>query len=109
MFVQWWGLLLVLCLLRTDDSICLGFWRFEADQLPLALVHQVEQLSLLLQYVDEANYGRSCLYLVSTCAYLPPPDDVAVLQQVCSCWRHVGCGAPGGLGVGGLLACLVIC
>lgn len=46
-------------------------------------MQQVEQLPSLLQYVDEANYGRSCLYLVSTCAYLPPPDDVAVLQQVC--------------------------
>lgn len=46
---------------------------------------QVEQLPSLLQYVDEANFGRSCLYLVSTCAYLPPPDDVALLQQVCNC------------------------
>lgn len=46
------------------------------------MMQQVEQLPSLLQYVDEANYGRSCLYLVSTCAYLPPPDDVAVLQQV---------------------------
>lgn len=45
------------------------------------LLLEVEQLPSLLQYVDEANYGRSCLYLVSTCAYLPPPDDVAVLQQ----------------------------
>lgn len=36
----------------------------------------------LVQYVDEANYTRSCLYLVSTCAYLPPPDDQIVLQQV---------------------------
>ena len=51
----------------------------------LAPLQQVEQLPLLLQYVDDTNYGRSCLYLVSTCAYLPPPDDVAVLQQVCSC------------------------
>jgi 26S proteasome regulatory subunit N1 len=48
----------------------------------LPFVHQVEQLPLLQQYVDETNFRRSCLYLVSTCAYLPPPDDVAVLQQV---------------------------
>lgn len=59
----------------------------------LPLSQQVEQLPLLLQYVDETNYGRSCLYLVSTCAYLPPPDDVAVLQQVCSC-RDWCCSQP---------------
>ena len=43
---------------------------------------QVEQLAMLVQYVDASNYGRACLYLVSTCAYLPPPDDLEVLLQV---------------------------
>lgn len=43
---------------------------------------QVEQLAMLVQYVDASNYGRACLYLVSTCAYLPPPDDQEVLLQV---------------------------
>mmetsp|Transcript_16474 Transcript_16474/g.49335 ORF Transcript_16474/g.49335 Transcript_16474/m.49335 type:complete len:898 (+) Transcript_16474:187-2880(+) len=45
------------------------------------LLLEVEQLPVLLQYVDATNFGRCCLYLVSTCAYLPPPDDMEVLLQ----------------------------
>lgn len=43
---------------------------------------QVEQLPMLLQHVDAANYERTCVYLLSMCSYLPPPDDHEVLQQV---------------------------
>lgn len=42
---------------------------------------EVEQLPLLLQHVDSANYERTCVYLLSICAYLPPPDDHEVLRQ----------------------------
>ena len=43
---------------------------------------QVDQLDLLADYVDAGNYARTCLYLTSTSAYLPEPDDHLVLVKV---------------------------
>ena len=42
---------------------------------------QVDQLDLLADYVDAGNYSRTCLYLTSTSAYLPEPDDQLVLVK----------------------------
>ena len=42
---------------------------------------QVDQLDLLADYVDAGNYARTCLYLTSTSAYLPEPDDHLVLVK----------------------------
>ncbi|KAG2494897.1 hypothetical protein HYH03_006832 [Edaphochlamys debaryana] len=44
------------------------------------LLLEVESLDLLEAHVDDKNYGRTCLYLTSCCAYLPEPDDAAVLR-----------------------------
>ncbi|GIL54030.1 hypothetical protein Vafri_9585 [Volvox africanus] len=44
------------------------------------LLLEVESLDLLESHIDEKNYGRTCLYLTSCCAYLPEPDDAAVLR-----------------------------
>ena len=49
---------------------------------------QVDQLDLLGEYVDAGNYNRTCLYLTSTSAYLPEPDDQLVLVKVWQ-WRCV--------------------
>jgi 26S proteasome regulatory subunit N1 len=43
------------------------------------LLLEVDQLPILPQYVDEKNYARTCLYLISCCNYLPEPDDTTVL------------------------------
>lgn len=50
----------------------------EPDAVDLLL--EVEKLDWLAQYVDDKNYMRTCLYLVSCCAYLAEPDDTAVLR-----------------------------
>ena len=50
----------------------------EPDAVDLLL--EVEKLDWLARYVDDKNYIRTCLYLVSCCAYLAEPDDTAVLQ-----------------------------
>ena len=42
----------------------------------------MDQLDLLSEYVDSGNYSRTCLYLTSTSAYLPEPDDRLVLVKV---------------------------
>ncbi|KAK9842343.1 hypothetical protein WJX81_007723 [Elliptochloris bilobata] len=44
------------------------------------LLLEVERLDWLGQHVDKANAARTCLYLVSCCAYLPEADDMAVLR-----------------------------
>ncbi|KXZ55777.1 hypothetical protein GPECTOR_2g1327 [Gonium pectorale] len=44
------------------------------------LLLEVESLDLLEAHVDSKNFGRTCLYLTSCCAYLPEPDDAAVLR-----------------------------
>uniref|UniRef100_A0A7S0WJK1 26S proteasome non-ATPase regulatory subunit 2 homolog n=1 Tax=Chlamydomonas leiostraca TaxID=1034604 RepID=A0A7S0WJK1_9CHLO len=44
------------------------------------LLLEVERLDLLPQYVDDTNYSRTCMYLVSCCHYLPEPDDSVVLE-----------------------------
>lgn len=44
------------------------------------LLLEVDHLEWLLDHVDEKNYRRACLYLVSCCSYLPEPDDTAVLR-----------------------------
>lgn len=50
----------------------------EPDAVDLLL--EVEKLEWLAQYVDDKNYVRTCLYLVSCCAYLAEPDDTTVLR-----------------------------
>ena len=54
----------------------------EPDAVDLLL--EVEKLEWLAQYIDDKNYNRTCLYLVSCCAYLAEPDDTAVLRTAYS-------------------------
>jgi len=42
------------------------------------LLLEVDQLDQLEGYVDDKNFGRTCLYLVSCCNYLPEPEDTQV-------------------------------
>ncbi|QDZ18291.1 regulatory subunit of 26S proteasome [Chloropicon primus] len=50
----------------------------EPDAVDLLL--EVEHLEKLGQHIDEHNYGRVCLYLLSSCHFLPPPEDRMVLE-----------------------------
>ena len=54
------------------------------------LLLEVEELGWLEQYIDEENYRRTCLYLTSTSAYLPEPDDKTVLHTAYSIYMKVG-------------------
>ena len=50
----------------------------EPDAVDLLL--EVEHLEKLDRHIDEHNYGRVCLYLLSSCHFLPPPEDRIVLE-----------------------------
>lgn len=56
----------------------------------------MESLDLLEAHVDEKNFGRTCLYLTSCCAYLPEPDDAAVLRLALRIYRAQVRPAGGG-------------
>jgi len=41
---------------------------------------EVEQIDRIINFVDENNYNRVCLYLLSCASYLTEPDDSIVLK-----------------------------
>ena len=62
-------------------------WPTETEAVDLLL--EVEELGWLEQYVGADNYRRTCLYLTSTSAYLPEPDDMTVLHTAYSIYMKV--------------------
>lgn len=54
------------------------------------LLLEVERLDMLEALCDDKNYGRTCLYLVSCCSYLPEPDDAAVLKVAHAIYTKMG-------------------
>ncbi|CAM8888009.1 unnamed protein product [Rhodiola kirilowii] len=54
--------------------------KHNAEPEAVDLLMEVEDLDLLVEHVDKANFRRTCLYLTSSARYLPGPDDVLVLE-----------------------------
>ncbi|KAI3457194.1 hypothetical protein Pfo_013857 [Paulownia fortunei] len=54
--------------------------KHNAEPEAVDLLMEVEDLDLLVEHVDNANYKRTCLYLTSSAKYLPGPDDMVVLD-----------------------------
>lgn len=54
--------------------------KHNAEPEAVDLLMEVEDLDLLVEHVDSANYKRTCLYLTSSAKYLPGPDDMLVLD-----------------------------
>jgi len=52
------------------------------------LLMEVEQLSLLQQYVDDSAYNRVCLYLVSCVPYVPDPENTNLLRTALDIFRQ---------------------
>eukprot|EP01133_Synstelium_polycarpum_P010900 gene10900-12705_t len=53
------------------------------------LLLEVDQLPKIFGFVDENNYTRVCLYLVSCSYYTPGPEDVAILKIVVEIYMKV--------------------
>lgn len=60
----------------------------EPDAVDLLL--EVEQLEKLTKHIDKHNYSRVCLYLLSSCHFLPPPEDKIVLECAYGLYKQVG-------------------
>ncbi|KAH0871326.1 hypothetical protein HID58_078348 [Brassica napus] len=54
--------------------------KHNAETEAVDLLMDVEDLDLLLEHVDRANFRRTCNYLTSAAKYLPGPDDMLVLD-----------------------------
>ncbi|CAA0816209.1 26S proteasome non-ATPase regulatory subunit 2 homolog A [Striga hermonthica] len=54
--------------------------KHNAEPEAVDLLMEIEDLDLLMEHVDHANYKRTCLYLTSAAKYLPGPDDSLVLD-----------------------------
>ena len=59
----------------------------EPDAVDLLL--EVEKLDKLEKHIDEHNYARVCLYLLSSCHFLPPPEDRIVLECAYTLYTQV--------------------
>lgn len=53
------------------------------------LLMDVEAISKLMNYVDENNYERICLYLQSCSCYVPEPEDKEMLSVAYDIYRKV--------------------
>lgn len=51
------------------------------------LLMEIERLDMLEQYVDESAYPRVCLYLQSCVAYVPDPENIALLKCALNLFR----------------------
>lgn len=59
----------------------------EADAADLLM--ELETIDRIVQHVDEKNYERVCLYLISCVSYVPEPEDQQVLRAVLAIYRRL--------------------
>ncbi|KIY99543.1 26S proteasome regulatory subunit N1, partial [Monoraphidium neglectum] len=72
------------------DQIAPYHMSHNAEPEAVDLLLEVERLDMLEGLCDDKNYGRTCLYLVSCCSYLPEPDDTAVLEIAHRIYTRMG-------------------
>lgn len=54
------------------------------------LLLEIERLDKILPHINELNYKRICLYLISCASYLPEPDDLSTLRVVMQIYNKMG-------------------
>ncbi|MCL7037279.1 hypothetical protein MKW94_003220 [Papaver nudicaule] len=67
-------------LMELVQQIVAFHMKHNAEPEAVDLLMEVEDLDLLIEHVDAANYKRTCMYLASLTSYLPGPDDLLVLD-----------------------------
>lgn len=77
-------------LMRLVGQIVAWDMAHNAEPEAVDLCLEVETLDLLVEAVDEANCSRTCLYLLACEAYLPVPEDKAVLRAAFTAYSKVG-------------------
>ncbi|KAI4378486.1 hypothetical protein MLD38_015959 [Melastoma candidum] len=67
-------------LMELVQQIVAFHMQHNAEPEAVDLLLEVENLEILMEHIDTANFKRTCLYLTSAARYLPGPDDVEVLR-----------------------------
>ncbi|KAI4378335.1 hypothetical protein MLD38_015826 [Melastoma candidum] len=67
-------------LMELVQQIVAFHMQHNAEPEAVDLLMEVEDLEILMEHIDTANFKRTCLYLTSAARYLPGPDDVEVLK-----------------------------
>lgn len=76
-------------LLHLVDSIIPFQLKHSCEPDAVDLLLEVEKLEKLSKHIDEHNYARVCLYLLSSCHFLPAPEDRIVLECAYSLYSQV--------------------
>jgi 26S proteasome regulatory subunit N1 len=63
------------------------FMKNNAEPEAVDLLLEVERLQEVTSFVDDANFQRICLYLISFASYIPEPDNTAVLRTALDIYR----------------------
>ncbi|KAI3425164.1 hypothetical protein D9Q98_008935 [Chlorella vulgaris] len=77
-------------LMALVDEIVPYHMSHNAEPEAVDLLLEVERISQLEAHADDKNYARTCLYLLGCHAYLPEPDDSAVVRTAFNIYRKVG-------------------
>ena len=77
------------CLLHMVDSIIPFQLKHSCEPDAVDLLMEVERLDKLSSHIDDRNYARVCLYLLSSCHFLPAPEDRIVLECAYSLYVQV--------------------
>jgi len=86
---------------RTENSEpCEDLIQLTLDIVPFFISHnaeaeacdilmEVEAIEKVIEYVDENNFERVCLYLMSCVHYVPEPEDQKILETVLDIYKKV--------------------
>uniref|UniRef100_A0A0D9WTR5 26S proteasome non-ATPase regulatory subunit 2 homolog n=1 Tax=Leersia perrieri TaxID=77586 RepID=A0A0D9WTR5_9ORYZ len=77
-------------LMKLVGKIVSFHMKHNAEPEAVDLLTEVEKLDLLVNYVDDTNYKRTCLYLTSSSKYLPAPVDITALQIASDLYMKFG-------------------
>jgi len=76
--------------LQLVDIIVPFHIRHNAEHEAIDLLMEVEQLHRLIDYVDDTNLERVCLYLKSCADYVPEPEDTQVFRVALDIYKKMG-------------------
>jgi len=76
-------------LMRLVDEMVPFHMQHNAEPEACDLLMEVNGLSKIVDYVDESNYVRVCLYLIGCSKYVPDPQDTEILRICTSLYLKV--------------------
>eukprot|EP01100_Stratorugosa_tubuloviscum_P001671 TRINITY_DN1378_c0_g1_i1.p1 TRINITY_DN1378_c0_g1~~TRINITY_DN1378_c0_g1_i1.p1 ORF type:complete len:865 (-),score=424.26 TRINITY_DN1378_c0_g1_i1:147-2741(-) len=76
-------------LLNLVSHIVPFFMKHNGEPDACDLLMEVEQLQQINQFIDDKNFSRTCLYLLSCANYVPEPEDTEIFKTVLSIYRQM--------------------